>query len=292
MEKELFFFSFPLIFASLAGLIMNWTDTLMLGYFCTPSDVGIYNAALPTARLLSVGAGAFGVIFMPVASELYARGRIEDLRGTYSAVTKWIVTITLPLSLLMCLFSGTVMQILFGSEYVTGATALSILTLGYFISSFFGLPAHLLQSYGKTKIIMIGNFLGAAANVVLNFLLIPIYGVNGAAIATAFTITLMNFLYFFSAHRISKIQPLRKSFLKIIVASIIAISIVYVITKYIVGVSLFSLLIMFLAFLTLYFFLLLSFRSFEEEDLMIMRAIDQRLGTKSDWIRKLIEKFL
>jgi len=49
---------------------------------------------------------------------------------------------------------------------------------------------------------------------------------------------------------------------------------------------------MLFVFLALYFFLLLLMKSFEEEDLMIMRAIDQRLGTKSDWIRKVIKKFL
>jgi len=45
-------------------------------------------------------------------------------------------------------------------------------------------------------------------------------------------------------------------------------------------------------FLALYFFLLLLMKSFEEEDLMIMRAIDQRLGTNSDWIREIIRRFL
>jgi len=292
VEKELFFFSFPLIFASLAGLIMSWTDTLMLGYFCTPSEVGIYNAALPTARLLSMGAGAFGVIFMPVASELYARGRIEDLRNIYSAVTKWIMSTVLPLFLLMCLFSGAVMRILFGYEYITGASALSILALGYFISSLFGLSVPVLQSYGKTKIIMISNFLGAGANVALNYLLIPLYGVNGAAIATALTITFMNLLYFLSAYRITRMQPLKKSIFKTITASIASILIVYPITRFIIGASMLSLSIMFIVFLALYFFFLLIFKSFEEEDLVIMRAIDQRLGTKTDWVRRIIQKFL
>ena len=45
-------------------------------------------------------------------------------------------------------------------------------------------------------------------------------------------------------------------------------------------------------FLLYFFFLLLTFKSFEEQDLMIMRAIDQRLGTKSDWIREILKRFL
>ena len=292
VDKELFFFSFPLIFAGLAWLIMGWTDTLMLGYFCTSAEVGIYNAVLPTARLLLVGTGAFAVIFMPVVSELYARGRIEDLRDVYSSVTKWILSIILPLFLLMSLFSASIMRIMFGSEYVVGATALHILAFSYFISSLFGLAAPLLQTYGRTKIIMGCSFIVTGANFILNFLLIPNHGVNGAAIATGFSVFLMTVLYLFFVYRIARIQLFRLGYVKPLFASLIAVSVVYTITKYVVGESLFSLAGMFIVFLLLYFFLLLLFKSFEEEDLMVMRAIDQRLGTKSDWVREIIKKFL
>jgi hypothetical protein len=87
-------------------------------------------------------------------------------------------------------------------------------------------------------------------------------------------------------------QPFKLSYVKPLFASVIAVSVVYAITKYVIGVSLFSLAMMLFIFLFLYFILLLTFKSFEEDDLMIMRAIDQRLGTKSDWIREIIRRFL
>lgn len=292
MEKELFSFSWPLIFTTFAGLIIGWTDTLMLGYFSTAWDVGIYNAALPTARLLGVGSSAFAVIFMPVASELYATGRVEDLRGIYSVTTKWILSIILPGFLLMALFSAWIIRILFGSEFVAGAPVLSILAFSFFISSLFGLASPLLQVYGRTKIVMACSFCTAGTNFILNFLLIPIYGIKGAAIATGISVALGGLLGFFFVSRIGKMQPFKRSYFKPTVASLLAVSIVYAITKYVIGVSIPSLVGMFFAFLVLYFFLLLLFKSFEPQDLMIMRAIDQRLGTKSDWIRKVIQRFL
>ena len=87
-------------------------------------------------------------------------------------------------------------------------------------------------------------------------------------------------------------QPFRLSYVKPLFASLIAVSVGYALTKYVIGVSLFSLAMMLFVFLALYFFLLLLFKSFEEEDLMIMRAIDQRLGTKSEWVREVIKRFL
>ena len=292
MGRELFSFSFPLIFAGLAGLITSWTDTLMLGYFSTASDVGIYNAALQTAKLLNVFLGSFGVIFMPVVSELYAKNAMNELKSAYSAVTKWVFSLVLPAFLLMFLFSDWILKLMFGSEYVTGARALSILAFGYLIICITGPTAQLLQAYGRTKIVMGCSFLGAGVNFALNYLFIPLYGVNGAAIATAFSLALMNLLHLFFVYRIGGLQPFRASYIKPLFASLLAIFVVYTISKYVVGVSLLSLISMFFVFLALYFFLLLLMKSFEEEDLMIMRAIDQRLGTKSDWIRETIKKFL
>jgi O-antigen/teichoic acid export membrane protein len=292
VDKELLFFSFPLIFAGLAGLITGWADTLMLGYFCTSSEVGIYNVAAPTAKILQIVPTAFALIFMPVVTELYARNREGELRGTYSSVTKWIFSLTLPAFLLMSLFSTRVIEIMFGSEYIVGATALSILAFVYFIYALAGLAGSLLITYGKTRIVMGCSFVGAGSNFVLNFLLIPIYGVNGAAIATGFSIVLMSALYLFFGYRITGMLPFKKSYFKPFFASVIAVSAVYMITKYVIGVSFFSLVGALFVFLILYFFLLLIFKSFEEEDLMIMRAIDERLGTKSDWVRTIIKKFL
>ena len=292
VDKELLSFSLPLLFASIAGLIMGWTDTLMLGYFSSSGDVGIYNAALPTAQVISAIPGAFVAIFFPVVSELYARNKIDDLRRTYTAVTKWMLSLIFPALLLVLLFPQQVIGILFGAEYIAGATALWILVLGFAVGAVLGPAGAILQTYGRTKTIMMTTYIGAAVNFLLNFLLIPIYGINGAAIATAVSLALLYMLKFLFARRVAKVQPFKLSYFKIIVASLIAVSIVYAITKYLIGVSIPSLIGMLFVFLALYFFLLLLFKSFEQEDLMIMRAIDQRLGTKSNWIRKIIQKFL
>ena len=291
-DKELFAFSLPLLFAGIAGLVMGWTDTLMLGYFSSSADVGIYNAALPTAQLIRAIPGALGVIFFPVVSELYARNKLDDLRRTYSVVTKWMLALIFPEFLLVLLFPDRIIKILFGTEYIAGATALSILVFGFVISAVVGPASQTLQTYGRTKIVMMTNYLGAAINFSLNFLLIPIYGVNGAAVATGFSLAFLYILNFLFAYRVAKVQPFRLSYLKIILASLIAVFVVYLLTRYVIGVSPLVLIAMLFVFLILYFFLLLLFKSFEEEDLMIMRAIDQRLGTRSDWIRAVVKRFL
>jgi len=296
IDREIFSFSFPLIFVGIAGLVMYWIDTLMLGYFSTASTVGIYNAALSTARLLSIVSTAFAAIFMPVVTELYATKMLNDLKKTYSVITKWIVSLVLPGFLLMALFSDFIMRIMFGEEFVRGALALSILAFGYLVTSLVGPTTSVLTAYGRTKIIMCCSFVGATADFILNLLLIPLYEINGAAIATGLSLALMNVVYLAFVYLIARMQPYRVNYVKPVLAAVISVAVVYAATEYLVGLFLFSKVVsvagMLLVFVVLYFFLLLIFKCFEEEDLIIMRALDERLGTRSEWVRKIISRFL
>ena len=292
VKRELFAFSWPLIFVGMAGIVMGFMDTLMLGYFCSAYEVGIYNAVLPTAELIKMPTVIFASIFMPVITELYARGKYADIKNTYSAVTKWILALAFPAFLLMALFSDDVIKILFGTEYVIGAEALTILSFGFLISTVFARTSSIIVVFGRTRITMSCYLTGSVANFCLNFYLIPIFGVNGAAMATASSLIFLGALYFIFSYRISKMQPFKPNHLKPIFSSIIAVFIVYLVTKYLIGISFFVLVAMLFVFFALYFLLLLLMKSFDDNDLMIMRAIDQRLGTKSDWARDIIRRFL
>jgi O-antigen/teichoic acid export membrane protein len=292
MDKELYYFSFPLIFVGILSMVTGWTDTFMLGYLCTSTEVGIYNAALPTSKLLGVVLSPIGMIFGPVIVGLYANDRIDDLRRTYSSVTKWIFSLVFPGFLLMVLFSERILIILFGDAYVSGSIALGILAFGVLITAMVGPASLVITAYGRTKIIMWCSFFGALVNVGLNLFLIPVYGINGAAVATGFSLALITVLHLVFAYRIGGVQPFGWSYVKPLFASIVAVAVVYVVVQYVIGVSAISLVVMLFVFGLLYFILLLLMKGFDEEDLVVMRAIDQRLGTKSDWARGMIRRFL
>jgi O-antigen/teichoic acid export membrane protein len=291
-ERELFSFSWPLIFVGIAGMVMGFMDTLMLGYFCTSYEVGIYNAALPTAMLIRIPSLALVSLFMPVITELYARENYDDLKDTYSAVIKWILSLAFPAFLLMALFSDDIIKILFGAEYGRGAEALALLAFGFFIGTVFGVSHNIITAFGRTKIFMGCYLTGSAVNFVLNIYLIPIFGVNGAAMATMTSFIFVQVFYFSFAYHISKMQPFMLNHLKPIGAAIAAVLIVYMLTKYVIGISFFVLIAMLFLFFAAYFLFLLLMKGFDRNDLLVMRAIDQKLGTKSDWIRELIKRFL
>lgn len=293
VKRELFSFSWPLMFAGMIGLVMGWIDTLMLGYFLTAADVGIYRVSLSTASLLMIVPSSFVAIFFPVITEFYSKKETGELKAANAAVTKWIFMIVLPLVLLMVLFSKQVLYILYGAEYISGALVLCILGFGYLIISVFSPTNQLIQTIGRTKLIMVNTSVGAALDVILNFWLIPIYGIGGAAVATGISLLTVNALAFAEVLLITRIQPIKLNYVKVVFASFAAIFVVYMITRILFEITpILLLILMFMLYMGIYFLLLLILRTFEKEDVMIMRAIEEKSGVKSEWIRNVIGRFL
>ncbi|MFO7872571.1 MAG: flippase [Candidatus Undinarchaeales archaeon] len=290
--KNLLNFSVPLMFASVLLSLIGKLDTLMLGIFSTSAQVGIYNAAFPTAFLLTLVLGSTEMIFMPMSSEMLAKNLMDEIRSVFHVVTKWMFSITFPLLLLMVFFSRPLLRILFGAEYVSGAAALSILAAGYFVASAVGPTGATLQTLGKTKIFLMNNIVVLGINVALNLYLIPLYGIVGAATATAVSFALWNLLTLFEVYYFSKIQPFRFVFLKPTLAASISILAVYYLAKILHARTIFSLTPLLLLFLLLYFVLFLLFKGFEEEDIMILITIEKRLGLDLKLLKNLFKKFL
>jgi len=293
VRKELFSFSWPLMFAGMVGLVMGWIDTLMIGYFSTSYAVGIYRASLATAGLLLIISSSFGSIFMPVITELYSQHRTKELKETNATVTKWIFLTVLPLVLLMIMFSERVLGILYGLDYIAGASALSILAFAYLIISVFRPTNQIISTVGRTRLIMVNTTVGAVFDVILNFYLIPVYGINGAAVATAISIIIVNALGFAEVYMVKHIHPLKLNYFKIFFSAIVSALVVYVATKTFFGTpTIYILIIMFILYMIVYFVLLLISKTFEQEDVVIMKAMEERSGIRSEWVRNVIGRFL
>lgn len=204
---ELLSFSLPLVVSSAMSIILADLDMYMLGIFDGTGAVGLYNVAYPLANLLTVGIGAFGFLFMPVLSEIDTNGNKEQMSNLYQLVTKWIVFAMFPLFLVLVTFPEWTIRYTFGVEYIPSATALAVLALGFFGHTAFGLNKSALTSLGHTRLVMLDDAVVASCNVVLNFLLIPDYGLLGAAVATTLSYALLNTLYSFQLYWRTGVQP-------------------------------------------------------------------------------------
>ena len=288
-SKELISYSWPLMFSSLLYLVIVWTDILMIGYFKDVANVGIYNAALPTADLMLVVPVALISLFTPVITELFAKKKNEDINRVYKTTTKWIFFINLPIFLIMIFFSKAILNILFGSDYVSGASSLMVLASGYLIGVMFNTSEGILNMIKKSRLILFNAAIAAVVNIILNYILIPRYGIVGGAFATGVAIILYGILCGAEAYYLTKMQPLKLSYLKGIIAGGISIlAVVYFVKLLFKGMPLILFIGVFLVFISLYLGLLILFKSFEEDDKSILDAIEEK-GFKVGFLRKIIK---
>ena len=201
--KNILIVSLPLMLAQAVHFIMSWTDKLMLGILDSPdvisglstnsAQIGVYHTAFKLSMFATIGLMAVKSIASPKFAELYKQREFKLLKKVTQQSTKLIFWTTLPLVALFIFFSENLM-LLFGDEFQAGVFAFILLSIGRVFVSFSGAAGNLLQMCGRQVIFMNIAVIGSVINVVLNFSLIPIYGINGSAIATMISLVSFNFL--------------------------------------------------------------------------------------------------
>lgn len=293
LKRELLNFSWPSMLSGILGMVVGWTDVLMIGYFLSVSEVGIYNAALPTAALMFIIPGALVSLFLPTVTELYSKGKRQELENVYKTTTKWIFFANFPLFLLMIIFSRQILRTLFGHEYIPAALALSILSFGYFGSSLFQTSSTILLMIKKTRLLLYISIITAGLNVILNYTLIPAYGMVGGAVATGFSLLISGILYVFFVYRFMKIQPITGQYLKSICSGVFSAAVAYNLTRLLfTPTPLYALILMFGLFLLIYLLMFLLLKGFTEEDAMILKTIQKKARMDFTPINRVLKRFL
>jgi O-antigen/teichoic acid export membrane protein len=217
--KRVFTFSLPLAVKSLFGILMARIDNLMLVFFRPLAEVALYNTIQPTAELLLLFARPFGKILFPMGSELLALDNKKGICFLLKRVHKYLLILFVPALIVILLFSGFLLQLLFGESYSGGALGLQILIFGFLFTGL-NIPSYsILLGIGRSKeatYAVIGtNFL----NLVLNIILIPLLGkfdigYIGAILATVFSqLLLFLWVWAYIKRYISYSFPIRDWFL-------------------------------------------------------------------------------
>jgi len=287
--KELFFYSWPLIFHQMVWFLMVRVDTLMLGFYKSTSSVGVYNAAIPMGKFITLFLNSFGLLFLPVISEIYSKGDLDNVRSLYSITLKWITTLTIPIFLFLTFCAAENVHIFFGQQYADAAPALIIISIGYFIDSIFGLQSWILSASGKTKLLFMNSSVGLLLNFFLNFLLIPRYEIIGAAMATTTTLLFFNMCGVYQIKKYFKIKTYKFKNLTIFLIGLIAI----ILAKFTISliVDLFTITGLagcFLLFLIFYIIGLLFIRIFSKEDKIIILVIENKTGLNLKFLERFI----
>ena len=220
-SQDLLHYSLPIMFMSILGTVLHWTDVIMLGYFTDPTTVGLYHPAARTAGIVRIILLSFSGIYGPLMAEMYAKKQNLEMNHLFKLVTRWITTFSLPFAILILLFPKKIMLI-FGSQFLQGYPILMILVSAAFIQAVFGIGGTTLNMTGFPKMNLLNTFIACGLNIGLNFYLIPTMGGMGAATATLITLSLIAFIRIIQNWKLLQLTPWSPKLIKPISSGILA----------------------------------------------------------------------
>ena len=272
--KKLLRFSIPMVFSIFLGNLTRQIDVLMLGLFISAAEVGIYSVVVRIIVLAEVVFGIFMPIFNPFVTDMHEKKEFSKLSSLIKVITRWNVTISFPVFLSLLFFPGFFLHF-FGTQFVQASVCLTILVIAHLFSSISGLPSSIIFMSGRSDITFKNNSAMLLINVVLNYLLIPQYGILGAAIATGISLILIAFVRITELYSLIKIHPFTINIWKPIAGGIISIIVItFLQNRLLINNSVYMITLLIIFFI--FYYLLIYFFKLKEEDIYIIRAIKKK----------------
>ena len=199
--------SAPLFVADSFYILSTNADILILGLLLGPGEVAIYYAAIKTLAMVSYFHFAVASVSARPFADLFARkAPVSELNTLYARSVKMIFFPALATTGFMLLIGPYVLE-LFGDGFSEGYPLMAIIACGLVIQAAAGPMQYVLTMAGKERFAARASILSLGINVSLNFFLIPIYGLPGAAVATAISMAGQSLYMLFIAHRELGLKP-------------------------------------------------------------------------------------
>ena len=171
----------------LAYLVLR-ADILMLNYFLDSEQTGLYSIAVSLADMVNMLSVTVGMLLFPKAASMSSD---QERHKFIKKVITYMFFVMLLLILVAMMLSKYVILLLYGSEYAPAIKVFNILMPGILCLSISSLLSNYFTSKNMITITIITTFIAFVVNVIANLLLIPRYGINGSAIASAISYFMM-----------------------------------------------------------------------------------------------------
>jgi O-antigen/teichoic acid export membrane protein len=181
----------PLLALNLVMAANAQVGTIMLGAWGSPSDAGVFNVAFRVTIFISFVMLAASYPLSPAVARLYASGRHVEVERTVVRAARLVLLVSVPVAVVLLALAGPVLS-LFGHGFSGGASAVRVMVFGDLVNVLTGFGGLVLVMCGRESDLARSAALGAVLNIGLGALLIPPFGVDGAAVAMAVSLALSN----------------------------------------------------------------------------------------------------
>lgn len=284
-SKEYYSFSLTSAASIFLSTLVLWVDRIFAGIYLSPSDVGIYQAALQISVIFAVFLGALSRMSLPMFSTLYSEGSIDELEEVFRIGTKWTFYVSLPIVLFISLNTDIILNILYGEVYSIGGEILMVLLVGQLINLVTGSVGPLLLVGGYQRILFFLFSAMIIVNASLCVILIPNFGLLGAALANTISIGIMYSIALFVVRMKMKLWPYDFHYLKGVISIVIAGVAGWSMKYLLLDSSPVCLAIQFLVIVGA-FTIALFMSGLSNEDQVFVTIVLRRLGIETEFFRK------
>lgn len=174
--------SIPMMLVMLVGVAMSQIDLFMLELLHSEEGVGHYAAAALTAHVILIAQVSILGLFIPLIAPSIERG-VTSAKRLFWSGQKFITLTVISLAIALMLFGSTLLHF-FGSDFLDANLALKFLTMAYLFWALAAFASTWMQYTGNGGLVVIITCSTLLINIIFNVYLIPLYGLDGAAMAT------------------------------------------------------------------------------------------------------------
>ena len=182
--KNLSGFSFWIFLTASGSLVFSYADTLLIGYFMSTADVGIYRTAFQLTSIASFTTLAFHTVLYPKISSWAAQGQLAEIENSLARAITYSLLLAIPTCIGGWILGEKLLYYLYGTSFTAGIPALYFLLLVQIVNVFMYLGTMSLGALNRPKDAFNITLIAAILNILLDIALIPVMGITGAAVAT------------------------------------------------------------------------------------------------------------
>ena len=222
-KKEVFLYSlFVILSGSVASVLMD-IDKFMLNQYLPIGEIAVYNVAIFTATVIAIPYRSMYQIVSPLTAQFMNQSKPKELSDLYKRSTVNTYFVSMVICVLIIVNAQQCYALLPDKDYSTGLTVLVIISVVKLSDALVGFNnAVLLNSPYYRTVLFLGVFL-VIGTVLMNMWLIPLYGINGAGLATLIAFSSYNLLKSVFVYRKYNLQPFYKETLQTTLFGIVAI---------------------------------------------------------------------
>ena len=231
--KSLFVYGFWIFLISTGSLAFSYTDTIFIGYFMTNGDVGVYRTAFQFTSAAAFITAAIAPTLTPKISRWSKDNEWEKIVYPVSRGITFGLILAVPVLFGGIFLADKLLYYFYGADFAAGAAACCILFAVQIVSVFTTFLGTALSASDHAKQSFYATATAAVVNIILNCILIPILGINGAAISTLISYSLNAVLIAYFLRRYISIRIEKRPIFHIIISAAVMGIFVFIYTLFV-----------------------------------------------------------